>query len=143
MLDIKEIQKILPQRFPFLLVDRIIEWEPGTKAVGLKNVTINEPFFEGHFPDNPVMPGVLILEAMAQVASLLAYHSGIEAQSLRFVTVDMVKFRQPVLPGDQLIIETSLKDKSETRWLFSSKSYVNEKLTTEAEFTASIVHKEP
>ena len=88
------------------------------------------------------MPGVLILEAMAQVATLLAFHSGIKAQELRFVTVDMVKFRQPVLPGDQLIIETLLKDKSEIRWLFSSKSFVNEKLTTEAEFTASIVHKE-
>ena len=142
MLDIKEIQKILPQRFPFLLVDRIIKWEPEKKAVALKNVTINEPYFEGHFPDNPVMPGVLILEAMAQVATLLAFHSGIKAQELRFVTVDMVKFRQPVLPGDQLIIETLLKDKSEIRWLFSSKSFVNEKLTTEAEFTASIVHKE-
>jgi 3-hydroxyacyl-[acyl-carrier-protein] dehydratase len=143
MLDIKEIQKILPHRFPFLLVDKLVKWETGKKAVGLKNVTINEPYFEGHFPDNPVMPGVLILEAMAQVASLLAFQSGIETENLQFVNVEMVKFRQPVLPGDQLFIEVTVKDKSEIRWIFSSRSYVNEKLTTEAEFTASIAHKEP
>lgn len=143
MLDIKEIQKILPHRYPFLLVDKIVEWEAEKKAVGLKNVTINEPYFEGHFPDNPVMPGVLILEAMAQVASLLAFHSGVEYEKISYVTVNTVKFRQPVLPGDQLIIETSVKDKSESHWLFSARSYVNDKLTTEAEFTASIAHKEP
>ncbi|NJD91701.1 MAG: 3-hydroxyacyl-ACP dehydratase FabZ, partial [Geobacter sp.] len=104
MIEINEIMSILPHRYPFLLVDRIVEMEEGKKIVGLKNVTMNEPFFPGHFPGHPVMPGVLIIEAMAQVAAILAYKSVPENQGkvTYFVGIDNTKFRKPVMPGDQL-----------------------------------------
>ena len=109
MLDVEEIQSILPHRYPFLLVDRIVELEPGRRAVGLKNVTINEGFFEGHFPGHAVMPGVLVLEAMAQVGGvLLLSMTGNEGKLAYFGGMDKVRFRKPVVPGDTLITEAEL-----------------------------------
>ena len=109
MLDIEEIQSILPHRYPFLLVDRITELVPGKSAVGLKNVTINESFFQGHFPGHAVMPGVLVLEAMAQVGGvLLLSMTGNEGKLAYFGGIDKVRFRKPVVPGDTLITEVEL-----------------------------------
>ncbi len=109
MLQAREIMNILPHRYPFLLVDRVIELEPGRRAVGIKNVTANEPQFTGHWPDNPVMPGVLIIEAMAQVGGILLLTvADNEGMLALFAGVDGVRFRRPVLPGDQLRIETEL-----------------------------------
>ena len=110
MLGIEEIMKALPHRYPFLLVDRILEVEPGKRIVGLKNVTINEPFFQGHFPGHPIMPGVLIIEAMAQVGGMLlmgqlADH---ESKVVYFMSLDNVKFRRPVKPGDQIRFELDM-----------------------------------
>ncbi len=107
-LDVNEIMKILPHRYPFLMVDRIVELEHGKRCVGIKNVTINEPFFQGHFPGHPVMPGVLIIEAMAQVAGIMAYLASDEATREKvtyFMAIDNARFRKPVFPGDQLRIE--------------------------------------
>ena len=108
-MDVEEIQAILPHRYPFLLVDRILELEPGKRAKGLKSVTFNESFFQGHFPGHPVMPGVLVLEAMAQVGGvLLLTMTGNEGKLAYFGGMDKVRFRKPVLPGDQLITEVEL-----------------------------------
>src|SRR3990172_8241368 len=108
MFTIQEIMDLLPHRYPFLLVDRIVEWEPGRRIVGIKNVTINEPFFVGHFPGKPVMPGVLIVEAMAQVGGVLLLHSSAAEAGKRlvyFTSIESAKFRKPVIPGDQLRLE--------------------------------------
>jgi len=107
--SLEEIQKLLPHRYPFALVDRITEYVPGEKAVGLKNVTFNEPHFQGHFPGRPIMPGVLIVEAMAQVGGIvLSQVPGVDGRLCVFAGIDKVKFRRPVVPGDQLIITTEL-----------------------------------
>ncbi len=142
MMDIREIQNILPHRFPFLLVDRIIELEPKVKAVGLKNVTINEPFFQGHFPDNPIMPGVLIVEAMAQVAGILAFRSGVEGGAVYFMSIEKAKFRKPVIPGDQLRFEINFLKQRGNVWKFSGEAFVDNKLVSEAEFTAMVSGQE-
>jgi beta-hydroxyacyl-ACP dehydratase FabZ len=108
-MDIKQIQSVLQHRYPFLLVDRVLELEPGKRAVGLKNVTINEAFFNGHFPGNPIMPGVLIIEAMAQVGGVLLLASTSNEGKLAFFAgIDKIRFRRPVLPGDQLVTEVTL-----------------------------------
>ncbi|MCL5236538.1 MAG: 3-hydroxyacyl-ACP dehydratase FabZ [Nitrospirae bacterium] len=138
MIDIKEIFSLLPHRYPFLLVDRIIELEPEVKAVGLKNVTINEPFFQGHFPNNPVMPGVLIVEAMAQVAGILAFKSGAAGKAVYFMSIEKAKFRKIVSPGDQLRLEVTATHKRGTVWKFSGNALVGDKLMAEAEFTAMV-----
>jgi 3-hydroxyacyl-[acyl-carrier-protein] dehydratase len=143
MMDIKEIQKFLPHRYPFLLVDRIIEMEPGEKAIGIKNVTFNEGFFQGHFPEQPIMPGVLIIEAMAQVAGLLAFHSGTNiGKTVYFMSIEKAKFRKPVVPGDQLRFEITILHHRGNVWKFSGNALVDQKVVAEAEFTAMVTDKE-
>jgi beta-hydroxyacyl-ACP dehydratase FabZ len=138
----EDIAKILPHRYPFLLVDRITELELGKRVVGIKNVSINEPFFQGHYPGNPVMPGVLIIEAMAQVGGVLARLSvsgALEKEgAIFFMALDKVKFRKPVLPGDQIIFELVPLRTGSKVWKMAGKAFVNDKLVTEAELLATI-----
>ena len=144
--DISQIMKFLPHRYPFLLVDRIIEIVPGEKLVALKNVTINEPFFQGHFPGVPVMPGVLIVEAMGQAGGVLAYASNTTEDPgsylLYFTGLDKVRFRRPVIPGDQLVMEMTLLKQRSKVFKIAGKTYVNEKLVAEAELMATVGVKE-
>jgi 3-hydroxyacyl-[acyl-carrier-protein] dehydratase len=143
MMDIKWIQNLLPHRYPFLLVDRVIEIDPGKKAVGIKNVTINEEFFQGHFPGNPIMPGVLIIEAMAQLAGVLAFDSGAnKGTSVYFMSIEKAKFRRPVVPGDQLRMEITVSQHRGNVWKFSGSAVVEEKVAAEAEFTAMVTNRE-
>jgi 3-hydroxyacyl-[acyl-carrier-protein] dehydratase len=137
-----EIQAYLPHRYPFLFVDRIIELEKDQRAVGLKNVTANEPFFPGHFPERPVMPAVLILEAMAQVAGVLAFYSlgGRRDCVPLFTGIDKAKFRTPVVPGDQLRMELQVTRRRGDRvWMFAGRATVNGKLAAEAELQAMMI----
>jgi 3-hydroxyacyl-[acyl-carrier-protein] dehydratase len=121
----------------------IIGIEPGIKAVGIKNVTINEGFFQGHFPGHPIMPGVLIIEAMAQVAGILAFRSGAsEGRSVYFMSIEKAKFRKPVVPGDQLRLEISILQQRGNVWKFSGNAIVEEKVVAEAEFTAMLTDRE-
>jgi 3-hydroxyacyl-[acyl-carrier-protein] dehydratase len=139
-LDINEIMKILPHRYPFLMVDRIIEVEHGTRCVGIKNVTINEPFFPGHFPDHAVMPGVLIIEAMAQVAGIMAYLASDEANRAKvayFMAIDNARFRKPVFPGDRLRIEVTTTMNRRGIWGVAGKAFVDDILVTEADLKAT------
>lgn len=144
MLDVNEIMKLLPHRFPFLLVDRVLEIDPGKKIVGLKNVTMNEPFFPGHFPGHPVMPGVLIVEAMAQVAAIFVYSSSDDNKDkiTYFVGIDKTKFRKPVVPGDQLRLELEVIGCRRGIYTFSGKAYVDGKLVTESELRATFADKQ-
>ena len=142
MMDIKDIQKVLPHRYPFLLVDRITEIVPATKAVGIKNVTMNEEFFKGHFPDQPIMPGVLIIEALAQVAAILAFKTGGDAgKAVYFMSIERAKFRKPVVPGDQLRLDVSILQHRGSVWKFSGNALVENKIAAEAEFTAMVADK--
>jgi len=144
MLDVNAIMKLLPHRYPFLLVDRVLEIDPGKKIVGLKNVTMNEPFFPGHFPGHPVMPGVLIVEAMAQVAAILVYSSSEDNKDkiTYFVGIDNTKFRKPVVPGDQLRLELEVMGCRRGIYTFSGKAYVDGKLVTESELRATFADKQ-
>lgn len=139
-LDILAIMRRLPHRYPFLLIDRIIRMVPGESIVALKNVTMNEPFFQGHFPAQPVMPGVLIVEAMAQAGGVLASESRGTEQAgaiIYFMGMDHVRFRQPVVPGDQLILEAQvLKMRSKVAKM-AGRALVDGKLVAEAELMAS------
>ena len=143
LLDITQIQAILPHRYPFLLVDRIIEYEPGKRVVGIKNVTINEPFFEGHFPGAPVMPGVLIVEAMAQTAGvlMLANLPDRESKLVFFTGIDGAKFRRPVVPGDQLRMQLTVL-KLRSRYIrLRGEAYVDGQLVAEALISSSLVDR--
>jgi len=139
MLDIKEIFKRIPHRYPFLLVDRIVEIEEDQRIVGIKNVTVNESFFQGHFPHRPVMPGVLICEAMAQVGAIFAYSvgGGLDNGKVFMLTgLDRVKFKRPVEPGDQLRLElTSLKRRG-SFWKMWGVATVDGKIVAQAEISA-------
>ncbi|MGB5883927.1 MAG: 3-hydroxyacyl-ACP dehydratase FabZ [Desulfobulbales bacterium] len=141
-LDIKEIVRLLPHRYPFLLVDRILGGEKSKSMIGLKNVSMNEPYFQGHFPSDPIMPGVLILEGMAQVGGILAYYSlreMIGKKLIYFAGIDKVRFRRPVVPGDQLIFEmTVIKHKGKI-WKMEGKATVDSEVVAEAEFMAAFV----
>jgi len=142
MLDVKEIQSILPHRYPFLLVDRILELEPGRRAVGLKNVTINEAFFEGHFPGHAVMPGVLVLEAMAQVGGvLLLSMTGNEGKLAYFGGMDKVRFRKPVSPGDALITEVELLKNRGGIGKVKATGRVGRHIVAEGEFIFALVSR--
>lgn len=142
MLSVVEIMKDLPHRYPFLLVDRILSIEPNVSAVGIKNVTFNEPFFQGHFPGEPIMPGVLIVEAMAQVAGVMAFRSGVEGKSVYFMSIEQAKFRRPVVPGDQIRIEIKVLKQRGNVWKFAGAARVEDKLVAEAEFTAMVTARE-
>lgn len=133
-MNIDEIQKILPHRYPFLLVDRILEIEQGKKAVGIKNVTVNEPFFQGHFPGNPIMPGVLIVEAMAQVGAVAVLSMEDNRGKLAlFAGIDKARFRRPVIPGDQLRMEVELIKVKGSMGKGKGVAYVGDELVAEAE----------
>ncbi len=145
LMDIQQIMDYLPHRYPFLLIDKIIELNPGKGIVGIKNVTYNEAFFGGHFPNFPVMPGVLIIEAMAQVAGIF----GLEASGLKagnadsdtkifFMSIDKARFRKPVRPGDTLVMTMSLLNHRRNIWKFSGRAEVDGILVCEAEMMASI-----
>ncbi|HAK60651.1 MAG TPA: 3-hydroxyacyl-[acyl-carrier-protein] dehydratase FabZ [Nitrospiraceae bacterium] len=145
MLDIREIQEILPHRYPFLLIDRIVEMELKQRIVAIKNVTINEPFFQGHFPGHPIMPGVLLLEAMAQAAGILAFRSSqdtdVENKVIYFMTIDKAKFRKPVVPGDQVRFEMELIKLRMNISSFKGRAIVDDALVAEAEMKAMLVDK--
>jgi 3-hydroxyacyl-[acyl-carrier-protein] dehydratase len=143
-LTYKDIIKILPHRRPFLFVDMITELELGERVVGIKNVTIDEPFFEGHFPGNPIMPGVLVIEAMAQVGGILARLSvpksmKIESgKAIYFAAIDKAKFRKPIVPGDQILFELAAIRKGTKIWKMKGKAMVNNIVAAEAELVAAI-----
>jgi len=141
-MDINEIMQYLPHRYPFLLVDRITDLQPGKSITGIKNVTFNEPFFQGHFPGQPIMPGVLIIEAMAQVAGIAAFSSGMEGKAVYFMSIEKAKFRRPVVPGDQLRLEIKVLQQRGNVWKFSGAASVEGKLASEADFTAMVTNKE-
>lgn len=144
MMNINEIMQYLPHRYPFLLVDRIVDLQPGERIRGIKNVTFDEPFFQGHFPSQPIMPGVLIIEAMAQVAGVLAFRSGLEGNSMSvyFMSIEKAKFRRPVTPGDQLILDITVLQQRGNVWKFSGTATVDGKLASEADFTAMVTNRE-
>jgi len=143
VMGIDEIRATLPHRYPFLLVDRIRELETGRRIVGLKNVTANEPFFQGHFPERPVMPGVLILEAMAQVGAVLTLKSLPQAgRTIIYLTgVEKAKFRKPVVPGDQLRVEVEVLRQRHPFWKFQGQAYVESDLVCEAEMSAMVTEE--
>lgn len=136
-----DIMKLLPHRYPFLLVDKITEFEAGKRIAGVKNVTINEPFFQGHFPGHPIMPGVLILEAMAQVGGIFAFlgNEVDENQVTYFLGIDKAKFRKPVLPGDVMHLDLELLKVRRGVYCFKGKAMVDGKLVAEAELKATFV----
>jgi len=140
----EDIAKLLPHRYPFLLVDRITELDLGKRIVGMKNVSANEPFFQGHFPENPIMPGVLIVEAMAQVGGVMARLTRPEvlveegAGGLFFMAIDKVKFRRPVVPGDQLVFELEALRAGSKVWKMAGKAFVDGNIVAEAQLLASI-----
>lgn len=141
MLDSVEIASILPHRYPFLLVDRIVEIELGRKIVGIKNITVNEPFFQGHFPNYPIMPGVLIVESMAQVGGVLAFRSSQEEHSgklVYFIGIDRAKFRKPVVPGDQMRIEIEVVQQRVPFWKMQGTAFVDGTLVAEAVLSAML-----
>jgi 3-hydroxyacyl-[acyl-carrier-protein] dehydratase len=142
MMDIHEILKRLPHRYPFLLVDRVLELETGKRIKALKNVTINEPFFMGHFPHRPVMPGVLMLEAMAQAAALMAFDAlGVmpdDKTVFYFVGIDGARFKRPVEPGDQLILEAELDRARAGIYKFTARAKVGDEIACQAELMCTM-----
>lgn len=140
-LDIQHIMKHIPHRYPFILVDRILEMEPQKRVVGLKNVTMNEPYFQGHFPGTPIMPGVLIVEAMAQTSGVLAISSldkGNEGALMYFMGMDQVKFRKMVVPGDQLIMELEVLKQRAKIMKLAGVAKVDGQVVAEAQLMATI-----
>ena len=136
-MDIDEIRKYLPHRYPFLLVDRVLDYTKNQSLTAIKNVTVNEPFFPGHFPHHPVMPGVLIVEALAQACAILSLKSvdstPNEDSIYYFVGIDKARFRRPVVPGDQLTLKVTLKRRMKGVWQFEAEAYVGEELAAGAE----------
>jgi len=148
LFNVVEIQKILPHRYPFLLVDRITDLEFGKSIEGYKNVSISEPVFQGHFPDHPIYPGVMIIEGMAQVGGVLAFQSlpddqkdNIDQKVVYFMSIDKAKFRAPVTPGDKLVYRLSVIKNKGPVWQLNAKAFVDEKIVAQAELKAMIVDK--
>jgi len=142
ILDILQIQEFLPHRYPFLLVDKVIECEPGVRLMGVKNVTYNEPFFQGHFPQKPIMPGVLILEALAQATGLLASETAgdeLDGMIYYLVGIDKAKFKRPVIPGDQLMLEARFIKSKRNIWAFECQAEVDGEFVASAEIRCAAV----
>lgn len=146
--DVVEIQKILPHRYPFLLLDRVTQLEKGVSIEGYKNVSISEPVFQGHFPDHPIYPGVMIIEGMAQAGGVLAFQSSNDEEKedmqnkvVYFMSIDKAKFRSPVTPGDKLVYKLTVIKQRGAIWQLDAKAYVDEKLVAQAELKAMIVDK--
>ncbi|MFQ5784000.1 MAG: 3-hydroxyacyl-ACP dehydratase FabZ [Alphaproteobacteria bacterium] len=141
-LDIERVMQMIPHRYPFLMVDKVIDVLAGVSAVGVKNVTFNEPFFQGHFPTHPVMPGVLIIEAMAQSAAVLVVHTlGADAEGkiVYFMSVESARFRKPVVPGDTLFVHVNKRQQRGPVWKFASEVKVDGTVVAEATFAAMIM----
>ena len=146
--NVVDIQNILPHRYPFLLVDRITKLDKGSYIEGLKNVSISEPVFQGHFPDHPIYPGVMIIEGMAQAGGVLAFKSmddasqeEIQNKVVYFMSIDKAKFRSPVTPGDQLVYKINVIKNKGAVWQLDAKAYVDDKVVAQAELKAMIVDK--
>jgi 3-hydroxyacyl-[acyl-carrier-protein] dehydratase len=141
-MDISKVLQYLPHRYPFLLIDRVLSCEPGKRLSALKNVTINEPFFQGHFPHHPVMPGVLIIEAMAQACAILTFHSEQHRPDERlvyyFVGIDNARFKKPVTPGDTLRLDVALERHVRGIWKFTAQALVGDVLSAEAEIMCTV-----
>jgi len=143
-IDIDRIKQMIPHRYPFLMIDKVINVNPGVSAVGIKNVTINEPFFEGHFPSLPVMPGVLIVEAMAQTAAVLVMDTlgkETEGRLVYFMSIDAARFRKPIRPGDTVRISVEKCQQRGSVWKFKSEAHVEGTLMAEATYSAMIMDK--
>ncbi len=142
--DITRIMELIPHRYPFLMIDRVVDVVPGTSAVGIKNVTIDEPHFQGHFPGRPIMPGVLIVEAMAQTAGALVVHSlgaAAEGRLVYFMSIDSARFRKPVVPGDTVRIPVEKQRSRGNVWKFKGEARVEGDLVAEATYSAMIVEQ--
>ncbi len=141
-LDINQIKQYLPHRYPLLLVDRVLDWESGKQIRAIKNVSVNEEFFNGHFPNKPVMPGVLMIEALAQTAALLAFltlgQKPDDKAVVYFVGIDGARFKRPVEPGDQLVMEVEIVRQSRGIWKFQAKAMVDQQLAVEAELMCTM-----
>lgn len=141
-MEIREVLEYLPHRYPFLLIDRVLQCEPGKRVVALKNVTINEPFFQGHFPYYPVMPGVLIVEAMAQAAAILTFHTekakADERSVYYLVGIDDARFKKPVAPGDSLRLDVTLNRQVRGLWKFGGRALVGDTLVAEAQLMCTV-----
>ena len=145
-LDLEDIMALIPHRYPFLLIDKVLDVIPGEQAVGIKNVTINEPFFQGHFPGQPVMPGVLLVEAMAQTAGVTVMTAQRPAEGtppplVYFMTVDSARFRKPVVPGDRVELHVTKERARANVWKFRGEAKVDDVLKAEAVFSAMIVER--
>lgn len=141
-IEIERIKELLPHRYPFLMIDRMVDVVPGERAVGIKNVTVNEPHFEGHFPERPIMPGVLIIEAMAQTAGAFVMESlgkDSEGKLVFFMSVESAKFRRPVAPGDQLRLPVETIQHRKNVWRFRGVATVDRQVVAEASFSAMIM----
>ncbi len=147
LMDVVEIQEILPHRYPFLLVDRVVSLDKGENIVSFKNVSISEPAFQGHFPGHPIYPGVMILEGLAQAGGLLAFQSmdltkeEVKNKVVYFMSIDKAKFRKPVRPGDRLEYRVSVIKRKGAIWMLDGKAYVDDQLVSQAELKAMVVDK--